>query len=232
MIEVPKLVLVAGAAGGTGLEIARILRQHKISARLLSSRAEAKAELTPLGEYLQGDLMKPAEAARAVQEVDAVLCAVGSRPNPIKMLLGGEMVDDVGTIHLIDAAKQAGVRRFVLVTSIGAGETADDIPGPLKLMLGKVLSAKERAESRLQGSGLDYTILRPGGLTNEAATGQVLGATRGLGGSIPRADVANVAVAALFQPHASGKTLSLVSEAGVRHRPPDAIRLDWQIPHA
>ena len=78
MIEAPKLVLVAGAAGGTGLEIARILKQHKISARLLSSRAEAKAELTPLGEYMQGDLMKPAEAARAVGADGAPWVRVGT----------------------------------------------------------------------------------------------------------------------------------------------------------
>lgn len=232
MIETPKLVLVAGATGGTGREIARLLGQHELPARVLSSRADAKAELELLGEYMQADLMKPADAARAVQGVDAVLCSVGSRPNPVKMLLGGEMVDDAGTIHLIDAAKQAGVRRFILVTSIGVGETADDVPAPLKLMLGKVLAAKERAEARLQASGLDYTILRPGGLTNEPATGRVLCAARGLGGTIPRADVANAAVAALFQAQARGKTLSLVSEAGVRHRPPDAIRLDWQIPQA
>ena len=232
MIETPKLVLVAGATGGTGREIARLLGQHKLPARVLSSRADAKAELELLGEYMQADLMKPADAARAVQGVDAVLCSVGSRPNPVKMLLGGEMVDDAGTIHLIDAAKQAGVRRFILVTSIGVGETSDDVPAPLKLMLGKVLAAKERAEARLQASGLDYTILRPGGLTNEPATGRVLCAARGLGGTIPRADVANAAVAALFQAQARGKTLSLVSEAGVRHRPPDAIRLDWQIPQA
>lgn len=232
MIETPKLVLVAGATGGTGREIARLLGQHKIPARVLSSRAEAKAELEPLGEFMQVDLMKPADAARAVRAVDAILCSVGSRPNPVKMLLGGAMVDDVGTSHLIDAAKQSGVRRFILVTSIGVGETVDDIPAPLKLMLGKVLAAKERAEARLRASGLDYTILRPGGLTNDAATGRVLGAARGLSGTIPRADVAKAAVAALFQAQASGKTVSLVSEAGVRHRPPDAIRLDWHIPHA
>ena len=232
MSEPPKLVLVAGSTGGTGREIARLLAQHKLPARVLSSRAEAKVELELLGEYMQADLMKPADAARAVQKVDAVLCSVGSRPNPVKMLLGGEMVDDAGTIHLIDAAKQAGVRRFILVTSIGVGETADDIPAPLKLMLGKVLAAKERAEARLRASGLDYTILRPGGLTNEPATGNVLCAARGLGGTIPRADVASAAVAALFQAQARDKTLSLVSEAGVRHRPPDAVRLDWQIPHS
>lgn len=232
MITPPKLVLVAGATGGTGREIARLLRQHKLPARVLSSRMDAKAELELLGEYVQADLMKPADAARAVQEVDAVLCAVGSRPNPVKMILGGEMVDDAGTIHLIDAAKQAGVRRFLLVTSIGVGETAGDVPALLKRMLGKMLAAKERAEARLKASGIDYTILRPGGLTNAPATGHVLCAPRGLGGTIPRADVANAAVAALFHAQASGKTLSLVSEAGVRHRPPDAIRLDWQIPHA
>lgn len=225
MPTLPSFVLVAGATGGTGREIAHLLQQRRLPARVLSSRPEAAAALSALGEPCTADLMDPADAARAVQGVDTVLCAVGGR-GAVTTATGGT-IDDQGTIHLIDAAVRAGVRRFVLVTSIGVGETAEDIPAPLRAVLGKVLAAKQRAEERLRASGLAFTVLRPGGLSNEPATGAIWAAPRGLGGMIPRADVAYAAVASLGREDAQGQTLSLVSQAGARQVPPGAARLDW-----
>ena len=102
-------------------------------------------------------------------------------------------VDLGAAVKLIDAAKAAGVRRYVMVSAIGAPRMADE-PGDMQ----PYFQAKAQADAALEQSGLDHTIVRPGGLTDDPGTGHVTVAPElERGGQIPRDDVAAVLLAVL-----------------------------------
>ena len=82
--------------------------------------------------------------------------------------------DIEGTRQITEAAKQAGVHRILMVTAIGAGDSQSAVAPKVLEVLGEVLDMKTQAERILQHSGLDYTILRPGGMTNDPASGTAI----------------------------------------------------------
>lgn len=113
------------------------------------------------------DVTSPVDTmAAAIGSVDAVVCATGFVPglNVFKMGEQAHAVDNVGTVHLVDAAKQAGVSKFVLVSSIltnGRGWGQENSAGfKITNAFGGVLDEKLVAEKHLRASGLDYTIVR------------------------------------------------------------------------
>ena len=111
---------------------------------------------------------------------------------------------------LADAAERAGVRRYVLLSSMGADAEAPDGADPV---FGAYLRAKGAADDDIRArSSLDWTVLRPGALTDEPGTGLVRLADATGRGVVPRADVAAVLAALLAEPApAVGRTLELVS---------------------
>lgn len=138
----------------------------------------------------------------ALAGVDAVVCAVGAaRPED------AEAVDYVGTVALIEAAREAGCGRFLLISSMGSDRPQDAPPG-----LRPFLEAKHEAERTLIASDLDWTIVRPGGLTDEEPTGRVrLAPSLETGGTVPRADVARVVTTALRLGAASRSAFDVVA---------------------
>ncbi|WP_439026297.1 SDR family oxidoreductase [Haloarchaeobius sp. DT45] len=226
-------VLVAGASGRTGRELLDVLLDAGITVRALTSSPRKVETLRIQGadEVVVGDLLYPDDAAMAVEDVDAVVCAVGSSPGP-KMVLGDDLVDGTGVINLVDAAVKAGVDRFVYESSIGVGDSKSKMPLPFRLLLGRVLDAKQRSENHLRQSGLTYTIFRPGGLTNGPATGDALVGEGGdtVSGTIPRADVARLMAAALFTPASENRTFEVVSREGARGRSTGLVDIEWQVP--
>jgi uncharacterized protein YbjT (DUF2867 family) len=224
--------LVAGASGGTGRAILDRLSSRETTVRALTRSAENHRTLLDGGadEVVVGDLLNPADAAEAVADADAVLCTVGT---PVGLgALGGQLVDGEGTVNLLEASEAAGVERFVLESSLGVGDSKAGIPLPFRVFLDLfgILSAKGRAESRLRDSPLTHTIFRPGGLTDRAATGDVLVAEGGdtVSGSIPRADMARLMVAALETPEGENRTFEVVAADGVRGTPTGLVDIDWQ----
>jgi uncharacterized protein YbjT (DUF2867 family) len=224
--------LIAGASGKTGQALLPLLHRAKLSAKLLTSKPQNKKNLEAFGEVMVADLMKPQDAQRAIEGTDAVLCTVGAGSSPTSLLFGGSMVDSTGTINLINAAKQSGCKHFTLVTSIGVGDSSNDIPTGLKLIIGRVLTAKNEAEEALRKSGLSYTILRPGGLSDNVATLDVLVGQGGgqVTGMIPRADVARLMLASLFTEDAKNKTFELVSRSGLRGNLGRLTTVQWAFP--
>jgi uncharacterized protein YbjT (DUF2867 family) len=95
-----------------------------------------------------------------------------------------------------------------------------------------ILDAKDDAERRLRESGLRYTILRPGGLTNDSATNDVAVGEGGVTvtGRIPRADVARLVVAALDTPASENRTFEVVSRTGLNGESTGTVDIDWQYP--
>ena len=143
------------------------------------------------------------EVANAINGSDAVVFAAGAGPGSGSERK--ETMDYGGAVKLIAAAKQAGVGRYVIVSSMGANPSAtgDDT-------FSVYLRAKGRADDAVRASGLDATVVRPGGLTNDAGTGRVR-----LGESLPRGqvtrdDVAAVLVAVLDSPSTIGRTADLI----------------------
>ena len=114
-------------------------------------------------------------------------------------------MDLEGAVKLIDAARAEGIRRYVMVSASGAA----DPPVAGGEVFGEYLRAKAAADRALEASGLDYTIVRPGRLSDDPPTGLVeLGPDVG-GGPIARADVAAVLLAALESERTVGRTLGL-----------------------
>ena len=146
------------------------------------------------------------EVAVLLSGADAVVFAAGAGPGsgaPRK-----DSVDRAASVLMADAAERAGVRRFVQVSSMGAGQPPR--PGGDEVWAAYI-TAKTAAEADLRARDLDWTILRPGGLTDAPATGKIrLAPSPVPRGSIPRADVAAVIAALLDNPGARHQTLELV----------------------
>ncbi len=145
------------------------------------------------------------ELAPVLDGCDAVVFAAGAGPGS-----GAERKDSMdrgGAALLADAAEQVGVRRYVLVSSMGvdrAEEAGDDV-------FGVYLRAKAASEADLRARDLDWTVLRPGGLTDDPGTGRVRLEPSVPRGQVPRDDVAAVLVALLDEASTIGLTLELVA---------------------
>lgn len=197
------LVAIAGGHGKVALHLARKLRAEGDDVRSMIRRPEHADDVREAGgEPVVCDL-EAADVdavAAAIEGADAVVFAAGAGPG--SGTARKETMDYGGAVKLIAAAKQAGVSRYAIVSSRGADA---DAPGDDTFAV--YLRAKGRADAELAASGLDYTIVRPGGLTDEPGTGRV---RIGADGDIPREDVATTFVAVLHEPRTIGLTFELV----------------------
>lgn len=230
MVATGERVLVAGAGGDTGRELLSILRPTDLTVRA-TTRSYAKTDsLKRLGadEVAVVDFFESADAVRAVENCDLVLCTLGTPPGP-RHVLGGKLVDRTGVINLVTAAVGAKVSHFVYLSAIGVGNSRARLPRLARLLIRGTLRAKQDAEASLRRSGLGYTIVRPGRLTNEPPSDEILVGEGGdtLHGTIPRADVARVMAAAPFTPEARNRTLEVVSRDGLRSSPSGLAEVAW-----
>jgi nucleoside-diphosphate-sugar epimerase len=202
-----KTIFLAGASRGVGLAIAQLLAPSFQVKALLRTDA-ARSELESLGiTPVMGDAMNPAdlEAAMLNEPIWAVISTVGGLPKD------GQRADYLGNKNLIDVARKAGVQKFILVSSIGSGNSAVALPPQALETLRPVLIEKEQAEQHLIASGLTYTVIRPGGLKSEPATGNgVLTPDPTIAGTIHRADVASLVCQCLESDQANNRVLSAV----------------------
>jgi uncharacterized protein YbjT (DUF2867 family) len=204
-------IFLAGASRGVGQAIAQRLTQQQTPVVALLRSTEAQSNLEAmgvtvrLGNAMDGDSL---QQAMGDANIATVISTIGGKP------MDGERSDFMGNRNLIDAAVQAGVRRFILVTSLGTGNSVSAIPASALEVLGAVLKEKAQAEQHLIASGLTYTIIRPGGLKSEPATGNaVLTADPTIGGSIHRADVADLVMQCLGSDRAHNQILGAVDAA-------------------
>lgn len=221
-------VLVAGATGGTGRHVVRLL-DGRATVRALTRSPSSRERLRRLGadEVVVDDLLDPEDLPGAVGEADAVVSAVGS---DIRELRRDEFVDGAGTIALLEAAVEAGTESFVMESAIGVGsEPSSPLATAFDGLIGPIQRAKARAEATLRESSLTHTILRPGVLTNGSRTDDVTVADPGakLWGTISRADVARLLAAAPTTPAAADRTLEVVSTPGFPDR---AVDIQWRLP--
>ena len=208
-------VVIAGGHGKIALLTAGLLAARGDSAAGLIRSADQSEDLRAAGSQpVVVDLEKAGveEVAALVRGADAVIFAAGAGPG--SGAARKQTVDRDAAILLADAAEAAGVRRYVMVSAIGAdADTADDAADtPADEVFVAYLRAKGAADDDVRArAGLDATIVRPGHLTDDPPTGLVTIAEHTGTGSVPRADVAAVLVAVLDAPHTAGRTVELIS---------------------
>lgn len=208
----PARVLVVGATGGTGHEVVQQARAKGYAVRALVRDADkARALLGADVEFVVGDVRSGDTLERAVKGVDYVVSALGSnsRKDPTNK---PEVIDYGAVRDLATAAAKAKVKQIVLVSSMGV----TDPNAPLNKMFDNILLWKFKGEEAVRASGVPYTIVRPGGLSNDAGGQRQIklmqGDPRGAGGRIPRADVAAICVNALGRRDAERRTFEVVSD--------------------
>ncbi|VFR03055.1 unnamed protein product [Cuscuta campestris] len=216
-----KRVFVAGAGGNTGRRIVEQLLTKGFSVRAGVRDVEKAKTGLPLGnpnlQFVKADVTEGCnKLADAIgEDTDAVICATGFQPS--WDLFSPWKVDNFGTVNLVDACRKRGVNRFVLISSILVnGAAMGQLLNPSYVILnvfGLVLIAKLQAEKYIRRSGINYTIIRPGGLKNDPPKGNIVMEPEDtlFGGSISRDQVAEVAVEALLHPESHYKVVEIVS---------------------
>lgn len=200
-------VLVIGANGQVGRNIVKELAESSHNAVAMVRKEEQKEEMQELGaaRVVMGDL--EGDFSNAFDGVDAVIFAAGSGPKT-----GAEKtltIDLWGSVKAAKYAEEKGVKRFVQLGSVGS-----DNPDAGGEEMKPYLVAKRTADDILQTTKLDYTIVRPGALSDEEKTGKIEVSAEGFksleGRSIPRADVAHVLVDVLERPNTYGKVFEIL----------------------
>jgi len=193
-------VLIAGANGTTGREIVRNLQDHPSYEPIAMIRKkEQQATFDNMNvKSVIADLEGDVEPA--VKGIDRVIFAAGSGGSNV------EAVDRDGAINLIDRSKAAGVRKFVMLSSMGADDPSQNED------LKSYLEAKKTADDHLKASFLEYSIVRPGALTNNEKTNKIKAAEKlGEYGEIPRRDVAQVLIDCLEPNMLKNRTFEILS---------------------
>ncbi|WP_339836907.1 SDR family oxidoreductase [uncultured Maribacter sp.] len=192
-------VLVAGANGTTGKKIVNLLKASQYFNPVAMVRKEEQQEqfIKENITTVLGDLEK--DLSHTVENIDKVIFAAGS---------GGKKViavDQEGAKNLMNASKKANIKKFVMLSSMGA----DNPKASEKLQ--EYLEAKHNADEYLKSSDLTYSIVRPGSLTNDGGTGKIkLKSKMEEQGSITRDDVAQTLVSSLHDDAAINQTFEII----------------------
>ncbi|HEY0280480.1 MAG TPA: SDR family oxidoreductase [Solirubrobacterales bacterium] len=199
-------VAIAGGHGKIALILGALLAERGDTVRGLIRNPDQADDLRAAGvEPVLCDLESEGDVASAVRGADAVVFAAGAGPGSGDARK--KTVDLGGAVKLIEAAESEGVSRYLIVSSMGA----DKAPENGNEGFGAYLQAKFEADEAVRASGLDYTVVRPGGLTDDPGTGLVEIAEKTERGKVPRADVAAVLAACLDTPGTIGQSFDLIS---------------------
>ncbi|MFI1160649.1 NAD(P)H-binding protein [Streptomyces sioyaensis] len=213
-------IVIAGGHGQIALRLERLLAKRGDEVAGILRRPEQAGDVLAAGaEPVVCDLESASveDVARHMEGADAAVFAAGAGPGSD---VGRKDTVDRGAAALFaDAAEAAGVRRFLVVSSMGADREPPEGTDPV---FAAYLRAKGAADADVRArAGLDWTILRPGRLTNDPGTGLVTLADSTGRDEVTRDDVAAVLAALLDEPGTIGRTLELIGgEAPVE----DAVR--------
>lgn len=207
-------ITIFGASGRTGkaLAVQALAQGHQVTAHL---RSEARGDALPAKlRKVTGAIDDPAVLADALVGADAVISALGTTIRKRNTVLS-----DI-TRGVVAAMEEAGVKRFVCISSLGVGDSYAQVTGffmrTLIKTLGKEIWAdKLRQEQVIAASSVDYVIVRPGGLTDKYGSGswRAIDASENVQGTqmIPREDVAAFCLKEAAQPSLSRKTITLLA---------------------
>ena len=202
-------VLIFCADTDTGYRLAQLLRREdRRVLAVVRKRADPVLLVKLKCEIVLGDPTDREDVRRIVRqyadEQPAIVCMLGGTPT----------LNSQGNISVIDAAKEFGVRRFVMLTSIGCGDSAAAVDPFVKAFIGKSLRAKNWAEKQLFATDLDWTVIRPGGLMRRASRGQpVLVDNPNVSGHINVFDLGDLVHQALVSDQTVRKVFTAVDDA-------------------
>jgi putative NADH-flavin reductase len=182
-------IALFGATGGTGMQV---LEQALAAGHSIQALARDSGKLEPREglTVVQGDVLDQAATDTSVEGTDAVICVLGTKP-------GNDPVEAAGTERILAAMDKHGVKRLIAVSSMGVGDSIDQINFAFRIIMNltlkRIMEAKAEQERLIMASDTDWTIVRPGGLTDgprtdtyQAGTDKSIKATR-----VSRADVAD-----------------------------------------
>jgi nucleoside-diphosphate-sugar epimerase len=201
-------VVIAGGHGQIALRLARLL-SGQIAVGLIRNPEHAHDVMATGATPVVCDLERVSvdEVAEQLRGADAVVFAAGAGPG--SGIARKDTVDRAASMLCAQAAQRAGVRRFIQVSSMGVDTAGMPEPGDV---FGAYLMAKKAAEADLRARDLDWTIVRPGGLTDDRGTGRVRLAPPPIDrGRVSRDNVAAVLNGLLDAPHTARMTLELVA---------------------
>ena len=203
------LVAVLGASGRTGVYVLEELKSRDVDIRALSRNIEtAKQKVGGDFEWAAADVTDPKSLLLAFEGVDILISTIGSTGGD-----NSEMIDYEGSINFVEAAKESGISRIIYMSSIGAGGAENFSTVILNLVANKTMKWKSLGEDYIRNSGIDFTIVRPGGLRGEpGALGIRFEQGDEVIGWIPRGDVAAVMVESIFNDDASNKTFEVIND--------------------
>jgi uncharacterized protein YbjT (DUF2867 family) len=199
-------IVIAGAHGKIARRLARLLVARGDSVRGLIRNPDHAEDLRADGSepvLLDLEAAEPEQVAKAVAGADAVVFAAGAGPGsgPERKLT----VDRDGAIKLLGGARAADVPRYVMISSVGAESPPDDDD-----VFSVYLRAKAEADRALTASDRDWTVVRPGSLSDDRGTGRVRIQTDSIRDQVPRDDVAAVLAAVLAEPRSARLTIYVV----------------------
>lgn len=203
-------IVIAGGHGQIALRLERLLtaRGDEV-AGIIRKPEQAGALLVSDTEPVVCDLETASleDVVKHLEGADAAVFAAGAGPG--SGVARKDTVDRRSAVLFADAAERAGVRRFLIISTMGA---AHEPPPDTEPVFAAYLRAKAAADDDIRArAGLDWTVLRPGRLTNEPGTGRVKLAEHTGRAEITRDDVAAVLVALLDEPRTAGHTLELIN---------------------
>jgi uncharacterized protein YbjT (DUF2867 family) len=198
-------VVILGGHGKIGLRLEKLLAERGDSPRGIIRSTDQASDLEEIGaEPIVLDVENVDDISDALAGADAVVFAAGAGPGsgPARK----RTVDYGGAVKLADAAERKGIRRYLIVSAIGANRP-ERWSGEMK----PYYEAKSEADKYVADSGLDYTIVRPGRLTDDPGTGRVA-VDGGGSGSVTRDDVAAVLAECLTADNTIGKAFDLLND--------------------
>lgn len=213
-------VLVVGATGGSGRAAVEVLLSAGHDVTAFARRPDALGMSSQRLTVVTGDATNPGDVERAVQGQEAVIVTLGISENPMTVRMRGSArtpmdVRSVGTRNVISAMRKHGVRKLVVQTTYGVGETQGRLSLKWKLLFSLLLKPQiadtERQEREVRESGLDWVLAQPVGLTDEADAGAPFASPAGeaRGMSVSRRSVGRFLVEAAESAKYIGKSVAL-----------------------
>ena len=202
----PTTLVVFGADSDTGYRLAQLARRD---GRVVLGVIERERD-RGMVERIGAEVILADPARR--EDVDAIFAGRDATRLEVVCFIGGTpQLNSQGNINVIDAAHAAGVRRFVLTTSIGCGDSAIVLDPFVKAFAGKSIRAKDWAEKQLRATSMAWTIVRSGGMTMRPGKGgPILVESPSVVGYINRTDLGDVVYQALTSPRAVGRVFAAV----------------------
>jgi uncharacterized protein YbjT (DUF2867 family) len=218
-MEEKQTVIIAGATGRVGRLVVNEVLARGFKARAILVPPFDSPDQPEFSEknveMVEGDLTSVEALEKAVEGADYLISVIGSKKPFSKK--ENDKIDNMGNQNLTRAAKAKGLKRVVIVSSNGVGNSRWAINLMHKLSMNRILRAKEKSEAFIQSYGMEYTLLRPGGYNEKDLSGEIVfGEGGGLSGLIGRGGIAKTCADAITNPAMKNRTLEVMDKAKLK----------------